>query len=92
MPENAQRRPLFFAKGPIAAESRPELAGNLLTLREACTLARISLRQYHRMRARGFGPKVTMLDGKLLVARSELEAWLRRHTETEPGKMPPAYR
>lgn len=83
---------------PGSARNRPQygvnvggMAGNLLTIMEFCLEARISLRQYHRMRERAVGPRVTVLDGRKLIARSELERWLRSHTEPKCGVCPPAY-
>ena len=64
----------------------------MLSLREAATAARISLRQLYRMRARGFGPRVVLMDGCVRIPESSFREWVYRHTEPEPGRLPPAYR
>ncbi len=78
--------------GHLRPPNRPEFAGNMLTVPQACEAAGISIRQFYRMRERGLGPRNTILDGCRRIARSELERWLQSHTETRVGELPPAYR
>ena len=53
----------------------------LMTIREFCVAARISYRQFFRLRAADEGPKVTWLGGKRMVTQEEAQNWIYSRTE-----------
>ena len=63
--------------------SRPEPA--YLDLQALATYTSISVRTWRDYFKRADGPAVFKLPGKILVARAEVDAWLKRFRQ-EPGE------
>ena len=63
----------------------------LLTIPEFLALTRIGERHFYRMRAKGRGPRVTRIEGKVMIFKSEAVRWLNSCEEPAPGVLPPLY-
>lgn len=63
----------------------------LLTIPEFLALTRIGERHFYRIRAKGRGPRVTRIEGKVMIFKSEAVRWLNSCEEPAPGVLPPLY-
>jgi predicted DNA-binding transcriptional regulator AlpA len=53
----------------------------LLNKREATKRARVSERTFDRVLARGDGPTITRIGGRVLIREDHLDAWIERCAE-----------
>ena len=53
----------------------------MLTIREFCAFARISLTHFYNLKARGLGPNLTHLGASVRISKKSAEEWVEKHTK-----------
>lgn len=52
----------------------------MLTIREFCAFAKISLTHFYNLRGKGLGPNLTMLGKSVRITEQSAKEWVERHT------------
>ena len=53
----------------------------MLTIREFCAFAKISMTHFYTLKAQGLGPDLTRLGKSVRITQESAKEWVERHTQ-----------